>query len=503
VEAGDLVAYRVEPDESLQREVRRVAGERLADALVRLDGIANAEPDEISEAVHEVRKRCKELRGLARLVRPALGKEFAWFNNTVRDAAVELSSIRDAHAILATFDVLRASHGELGDQRLHKVHTSQAALAGEATLAVRGGDRRIRRARKLLIKARRRVRRWEVPDGFDTIGGGLGRTYERGRRAFRDAHREPADERMHEWRKLVKTLWYQVRLLEQTAPSVLTPLIARLDELAEALGDDHDLAVLIEQLDGAPRRFGGRKAVKYAVRLARAQQDELRTRSFRLGATLYAERTTRFVSRMGTYWDNAVTLGPERSVGGIAALAEVAGRRRSDAAGEPVERERKYLVVEVPEVADGGAVMRQRYLAIDGTVSVRVRDAGKERCTLTVKAGRGPVRVELEWQLEREQFEAVWELGGGRQVSKTRYRVAINGYVVELDVFAGELDGLVMAEVEFDSDDALAAFEPPAWFGREVTSDVRYTNASLAVDGLEPDMLGARSGGNIQSRGEP
>jgi adenylate cyclase len=66
---------------------------------------------------------------------------------------------------------------------------------------------------------------------------------------------------------------------------------------------------------------------------------------------------------------------------------------------------------------------------------------------------------------------------------KTRHRIPFGIHLIELDVFADELEGLVFAEVEFDSADALAAFEPPPWFGQEVTDDGRYTNASLALRG--------------------
>ena len=61
--------------------------------------------------------------------------------------------------------------------------------------------------------------------------------------------------------------------------------------------------------------------------------------------------------------------------------------------------------------------------------------------------------------------------------------------MIELDVFSGAHDGLVLAEVEFESTEALEAFEPPEWFGPEVTDDGRYTNAGLALDGL-PDRVG-------------
>ncbi len=480
------MGYRLKPTMSVERAVQGVATERLDDAVARLDELARAGPDQISHEVHEVRKRCKEVRGLARLVRPALGPEFARFNHTVRDAARDLSSIRDAHALLETFDDLQTTAGHGGDRNLNAVRSRQVIEAAAETSAIRGGDPRILRARDRLTKARRRVGKWELPDRFETIGVGLDLTYRRGRRGLDRAQRKPTSERMHDWRKAVKTLWYQMRLLERTAPSVLTPLVARLDDLSEALGDDHDLAVLIDRLQARPERFGGRRIVERAVRLARAEQDDLRSRAFRLGATIYAESPKAFLTRIQAYWESRVLLGPELTTGGIAELVTEERRTDARARGGFVERERKFLVAEVPELAGCGTVLRQGYLAIDGKVSVRVRDAGAKGCTLTLKAGTGAERIELEWRLDPQRFEAVWELTRGRRVHKTRHSMALDGRTVELDVFADDLDGLVVAEVEFDSAEAMAGFHPPGWFGREVTDDVRYANAALAVEGLEP-----------------
>ena len=117
---------------------------------------------------------------------------------------------------------------------------------------------------------------------------------------------------------------------------------------------------------------------------------------------------------------------------------------------------------------------------------MRVHDAGAEGFTLTVKAGGGAERTELEWEIDSEQFDAAWPHTEGRHVVKVRHRIPLDEQVIELDVFSGGLDGLVLAEVEFGSSEALAAFQPPTWFGREVTDDGRYTNAALALDGL-PD----------------
>jgi CYTH domain-containing protein/CHAD domain-containing protein len=478
------MAYVLDPAEAVRREVPRVAAERLGDAIEQLDAVIAGTAD-VETAVHDVRKRCKETRGLARLVQPALGDEFRPFDRIVRDAANQLSAMRDAHALLATLDNLLEAHGL--DGQLRSVRDRQALLAAEATSAIEAGDERIVEARHLLVEAKGRSQEWELTGGFDAVAEGLTATYRRGRRALRAAQDDPTDEHLHEWRKSAKHLWYQMRLLREASPSMIGPLIGELDGLAEALGDDHDLAVLVASLDADPDRFGTPDTVDHARRVAREQQGQLRTPAFRTGAVIYAERPSALRSRMETYWHLAGHVGPELPTGGIAALTS----SQDDDAARPtstIERERKFLVDAIPDDIDlsDRTEMRQGYLVTGERASVRVRDAGPKGYTLTVKAGGGAERTELEWAIDQEQFDAAWPHTEGRRVVKVRHRIPLDEHVIELDVFCDSLDGLVFAEVEFDSSAALDAFEPPTWFGPEVTDDGRYTNAALALHG-RPD----------------
>jgi adenylate cyclase len=151
-----------------------------------------------------------------------------------------------------------------------------------------------------------------------------------------------------------------------------------------------------------------------------------------------------------------------------------------------MEIERKYLVPSLPEGLEHRDRERisQGYLVIGaGGEEVRVRRAG-ERAWLTVKRGLGEVRVEEEIELGTEQLDTLWPLTEGRRVAKTRYRVPQGEVMVEVDVFEGELEGLVTAEVEFVSERQSAAFEPPEWFGDDVTEDARYKNERLATAGV-------------------
>jgi adenylate cyclase len=151
-----------------------------------------------------------------------------------------------------------------------------------------------------------------------------------------------------------------------------------------------------------------------------------------------------------------------------------------------MEIERKFLVANRPDLAGSERLeIEQGYLALadDGGAQVRLRRIADE-LLLTVKSGAGRARAEEEIGLDRERFESLWPLTDGRRITKTRYRISHGELVIELDVYAGELDGLLVAEVEFLDEASADAFEPPDWFGEEVTGNRAYLNETLATQGL-------------------
>jgi adenylate cyclase len=151
------------------------------------------------------------------------------------------------------------------------------------------------------------------------------------------------------------------------------------------------------------------------------------------------------------------------------------------AAGREIER--KFLVSEPPAGLGAGTPISQGYLplATDET-ELRVRRKG-DATVLTVKSGSGLDRGEREVAISADAFEALWPLTEGRRIEKQRVELPHGGVTIELDRFGGALDGLLVAEVEFDSTEASERFEAPAWFGRELTGDPAYSNRSLAERG--------------------
>jgi adenylate cyclase len=160
-------------------------------------------------------------------------------------------------------------------------------------------------------------------------------------------------------------------------------------------------------------------------------------------------------------------------------------RSRGDGPGTTLEVERKFLVVELPaDIAQHPAhELRQGYLVTTPAgLEVRVR-ATDGVPVLTIKGAGSLTRVEVEVPISAEQFTALWPLTDGRRVEKRRTRYPLGGRTAEIDEFAGALAPLRLVEVEFPSEEAALAFEPPSWFGREVTGDGRYKNKNLALTG--------------------
>jgi CYTH domain-containing protein len=152
-----------------------------------------------------------------------------------------------------------------------------------------------------------------------------------------------------------------------------------------------------------------------------------------------------------------------------------------------IEIEKKYLVGAGAPVPDAAPQRLTQGYVVSGEagVEVRVRVQDGDDYALTVKTSHGMVRGETEIALSKDQFDALWPLTEGRRVTKARYDVPLaRGLVAEWDVYEGRLAGLQTVEVEFGSVEDAEAFEPPEWFGRDVTGDARLSNSRLATDGM-------------------
>lgn len=283
------MAYRLRKSEAAGAGVRRIAVEEIDKAIDRLEGGADA------EAVHEVRKGCKRLRGLLRLVRPGLGDEVYQLENAAfRDIARELAEARDADAVLEALDALAEREPDALDYQAVANALRSSAPAGPGA----GADRALADFRA----ARLRVSDWRLDGrGFDVVGPGLAKTYGRGRDRYREAYQTPSVEALHEWRKRVKYHWYHVRLLEPMWPGPMGALRTELKRLSDLLGDDHDLAVMRTMLPPAGEALGAAEHARL-LSLIDERRATLQADAFVLGARIYAEGAKRLQRRFHRYW---------------------------------------------------------------------------------------------------------------------------------------------------------------------------------------------------------
>lgn len=293
-------SYRFKRKEDVGKGVRRIARGRADHALQALGDVE--EGAALAAAIHSARKDMKKLRALLRLVREELGEEvYRAENERYRDAARLLSRRRDAEAKLETLAALEERFGdelpagaarawgvELEEERDEILAASaedMEALVGRAATAIEAG--------------REEIAAWPpIGDSWSALGPGLLRAYRRGRRELKRTRSEPTAEHVHRWRKRVKDLWYQLRLLRKAWPELLEGSVDQTHRLADLLGDHHDLAVLAEDLGARP---GIARREELAGLIAR-RQTELLSAALELGARVYAEKPGAFERRLRAYW---------------------------------------------------------------------------------------------------------------------------------------------------------------------------------------------------------
>ena len=298
--------FRLRTDETVPDGIRRVALGQIDEVLDRLEGRTE---EDLGTAIHEARKSLKRLRATARLVRPELGRAmFRRENERFRDAGRALSGPRDSQVLIETLDAL-AEHYPVEFGAID-VGTFRAALTSARDAAQGKLDEGAPERADVesgLRAARARVDEWPIADkDFGAVAGGLERTYRRGRGAYRAAVHEATPEHLHEWRKRVKDLWHSLQILRAASPRRMKALARTAHDLSNLLGDDHDLAVLEQQVEAHRAEFADSDSATLLTGLCERRRAELQVKSFAIGFDLYGDSPSKFVRRIKRAWRKRV-----------------------------------------------------------------------------------------------------------------------------------------------------------------------------------------------------
>ncbi len=319
------MAYRFKAKESVADGIRRIVREEVDSAT---KGLAGARGRKLDEAVHEARKSIKKIRGALRLMQPELGHFYRDENERLGETGRKLSEIRDAEAIIEVFQgVVEKYRAQFKPEAVRVVRRGLQKNKQETAKRIKR-DVVVRQATSALRTIGKEVDKWPIKtDGFDALAPGFKRRYRGGKEAMMVAQKQPAAETFHEWRKRVKDHWYHVRLLESLWTEVLQTREGELKDLETWLGDDHNLVVLREKLKGDPDLYGGDANVEVFTTLMEQYSEELRQKSFALGAKIYEQKPKLLVREMAKLWDAWQNEPAKKSVGKEQGVQKVAAKR--------------------------------------------------------------------------------------------------------------------------------------------------------------------------------
>ena len=265
------------------RQLRRLVRKELDSAL---EGLGHSRP-----RIHDARTHIKKARSIVKLLRRTLGKRYAREDARLRTAARRLSELRDAEALLQTFEALHRTCPTVITPAIAKKITG--ALRRDHRKAHVHVRTRAGQALSLLKRSRATLpRRVEQVAGIRVAGRGLTRGYERSRATLADLDADSRAADFHAWRRRVKAHWYHVRLFQSGQPAIRRRARG-LKALQSALGDDHNLALLGETLRDRPGRFGGARPAALVLGCIQKRQHVLRRRALASGRRLFASKPER------------------------------------------------------------------------------------------------------------------------------------------------------------------------------------------------------------------
>lgn len=295
------MSYRLKPNESISTGIKRIATEQIEKAIKEL-----AATDElgVDEAVHQTRKRLKKTRAVVRLVRDRLGAEsYKQENARFRDIARNLANLRDAKVQIETLDNLTDYFADTVAPETF-IDTRRELRVDYRREYQRVLEENILTSVKNQLKdAREAIADWQIDSNdWSAMDRSLKRVYKRGYKGLHHAISQPTAENLHDWRKRVKYLRYQLRIIRPIWSEMIKEWLDQTHDLSDYLGEDHDLAVLKEFVSRQPERFDRDNTLETLTALCDRRREELQSAAILLGKRIYTEKPKAFVNRLGNYW---------------------------------------------------------------------------------------------------------------------------------------------------------------------------------------------------------
>ncbi len=306
------MAFRVRPDESITHGLRRLAKKELASAREQLQ--RTSPPDD--DAIHEARKSVKKVRAVVHLVNRDNGRRLRGSKKRLRAVSRALSQSRDADAMIVVLQKLLDRQPHLLSE--HTLARVRHLLADHKHAVVQKATRE--RSWKEVVQELRAlhaaVKQWSpAHNRFGALAPGLRVTHRRGRKAMAQALARHRAADFHEWRKELKALWYELRLIE-SAGAVIHRDVAILKRAETWLGDDHNVVLLCAYLSSDQSFENDSMEFRRLKRAGDRYQQELRRKAIASTKAIYGTPTGVYVRAVKRAWKDRDrrkrTVGPSQ-----------------------------------------------------------------------------------------------------------------------------------------------------------------------------------------------
>ena len=297
------MSFRLQSSESIADGLRRLARQELRSVSRHLNGTAPPRDD----AIHQIRKSLKKTRAILQVLDADNGRGLAKSAKRLHEINRQLSALRDADVMLDTLQTLRVKNRLILSERCFARVHRRLSLHKTSMMTVARRKGMWRRLGQSVRKVRQDARRWKPTHRqFGSLAAGIRLAHHRGRNAMVCARKSQRAADFHEWRKQIRVLWCELRLVEGSSPRIRRDVNA-LQRADEWLGDAHNAVVLCDELSKDVPQGESRIDLDRVRLVGDIYQCELRTKALASTKRLYSRVAGGYANSIRREWKKCHT----------------------------------------------------------------------------------------------------------------------------------------------------------------------------------------------------
>jgi len=300
VQKNIMKGFCISKRESVKENINRILLEQVDYVLEHCEGAQ----EDIHKSIHEIRKSIKRIRAVLRLIREEIGYSSYYRENvTYRDIGRSISDLRTCNVLVFMLEDLKIDlSGSIAIEALEPLIDSVRTQREELLDGILSDNRVLRDLSLQFAGARTRIADLPIEkDGFEAFSGGIYRMYRQGKDYLLSAKKDPSMHHLHNMRKRMKYLWYQVEIIKPIYPGPLKAFASSLENITEKLGTYHDLAVLsgyLKEVEGGLKK-GHKQTLLDACEFKKAA---LLPGILRMTGAALSEEPGALIHRLNEYW---------------------------------------------------------------------------------------------------------------------------------------------------------------------------------------------------------